>query len=421
MIAIEPLVAPPDTTVVMPGSKSITNRALVCAAMASGRSVIDRALLADDTGAMIEALGVLGAVLVPDRDEARIIVEGVGGATGGAAERRIDARMSGTTSRFLMPVAATTAVATVIDGHEQLRARPMADLVRALESLGVAVTCVGEPEHLPVRVVGPIRSGETSVAADSSSQFLSGLLLAGALTPEGLTVRLTTEPVSRPYLHMTAGVMRSFGAVVEEVDERTWRVEPGGYRAARHLVEPDASAASYFLAAAAITGGRVGIDGLGRASMQGDVGFAEVLAAMGAEVEVAEHHVEVTGRSLRGIEVDLGELSDTVPTLAAVAALADGPTTITGVGFIRGKESDRLAAPVAELNRLGVPAEETDDGLVVRPVGPPLPGRVRTYGDHRMAMAFSLIGLVRPGIEIVDPSCVAKTFPGFFSALDQLR
>jgi 3-phosphoshikimate 1-carboxyvinyltransferase len=258
-----------------------------------------------------------------------------------------------------------------------------------------------------------------TIAGDVSSQFATGLLLAGGTA--GLSVSLTTDAVSRPYLDMTTRVMAEFGAEVSGGDGDTWHVG-GGYRAvADYVVEPDASAASYFLAAAAVTGGRVRIEGLGRASMQGDVAFAEVLAAMGATVDAGADWIEVRGGALHGIDVDLRHISDTAPTLAAVAALADGPTSVTGIGFVRGKESDRIAGPVRELQRCGVPAEATDDGFVVRPAGAPTAARIETYDDHRMAMAFALIGLVVPGIEILDPGCVAKTFPGYFAALDTLR
>jgi 3-phosphoshikimate 1-carboxyvinyltransferase len=295
----------------------------------------------------------------------------------------------------------------------------MDDLVDALRSLGVEVNALDRPGRLPLEITGPITGGHVAVAGDVSSQYTSGLLLAGGVA--GLSVSLTTEAISRPYLDMTARVMEAFGATVSGDDGDTWHVG-GGYRAVDDFViEPDASAASYFLAAAAMTAGRVRIEGLGRHSMQGDVAFADVLAQMGAEVEMGDEWIEVRGGTLHGIEVDLRHISDTAPTLAAVAAVADGPTTVTGIGFVRGKESDRIGGPVRELRRCGVPAEVIDDGFVVRPSGPPTAARIETYDDHRMAMAFALIGLVVPGIDIVDPGCVAKTFPGYFAALDQLR
>jgi 3-phosphoshikimate 1-carboxyvinyltransferase len=237
----------------------------------------------------------------------------------------------------------------------------------------------------------------------------------------GLDARLTTEAVSRPYLDMTAAVMRSFGADVSDDDGAAWTVGGGYTSPGSYVIEPDASAASYFLAAAAITGGRVRIEGLGRNSMQGDVAFADVLRQMGATVDVGPDHIEIEGGDLNGIEVDLRHISDTAPTLAVVAAFASGPTTITDIGFVKGKESDRIGAPVRELRRCGVDAEEVEGGLVVRPSDRPTAATFDTYDDHRMAMAFALIGLAVPGVAIRNPGCVAKTFPGYFDALEQLR
>ena len=415
---IEPLTRTPDATVSLPGSKSITNRALVAAALSQGDTTLDGVLFADDTEAMIEGLRSLGIVIETAVGSATVTVEGCGGELPGI-EASVDARQSGTTGRFLTPVAALGAAPVMIDGDQQLRDRPMGDQIRALREMGVAVEELGEPGCLPLRLTGPLRSGAVALAADVSSQFLSGLLLAGAV--HGLDARLTTAPVSRPYLDMTVAVMRSFGADVVTGDGTTWTVG-GGYRSpGTYAIEPDASAASYFLAAAAITGGRVRLDGLGSDSLQGDVAFASVLADMGATVDIGPDHIEVRGGPLHGIEVDLRHISDTAPTLAVVAAFADGATTITDIGFVKGKESDRIGAPVRELRRCGVDAEEIDGGMVIRPVGRPHAATFDTYDDHRMAMAFSLVGLVVPGIAVRNPACVAKTFPGYFAALEQLR
>ncbi len=432
-LPIEPLDRPPDATVVLPGSKSITNRALVTAALADGVTRLYSALFADDTLAMIDGLGALGVSCVPDGADGSITVEGCGtgfanpgfGDAAESIEAVVNARRSGTTSRFLMPVAALRSSPTVIDGDRQLQARPMGHQISALRELGVSVSELGRPGRLPVRVQGPITGRVCGIAGDASSQFASGLLLAGGAA--GLSVKLTPDPVSWPYLEMTLAVMDAFGAtidVAEPDNSSEGRVvtvrgdyhSPGTYR-----VEPDASTASYFLAAAAITGGRVRIEGLGRTSIQGDVAFADVLAEMGADVIVGDDSIEVSGGSLHGVDVDLEEISDTAPTLAVVAAFASGTTTVSGIGFVRNKESDRLAGPVAELNRCGIDATETEDGFVVRPSRLPVPAAFETYQDHRMAMAFSLIGLVVEGISVCDPGCVAKTFPGYFGALEQLR
>lgn len=415
---IVPLTRPPDATVALPGSKSITNRALVAAALAEGDTVLEGVLFAEDTDAMLGGLRSLGIEFEVDREAARVTVFGCGGELPGLTAD-VDARQSGTTGRFLTPVAALGAAPVVVDGDAQLQGRPMDDQIVALRAMGVEVDELGEPGRLPLRLTGPMDRAGIALPADVSSQFLSGLLLAGAVN--GLDARLTTAAISRPYLDMTAAVMRSFGAEVSDDDGTAWTVGGGYSSPGTYVIEPDASAASYFLAAAAITGGRVRLEGLGRSSVQGDVAFADVLADMGAEVEVGPDTIEVQGAPLRGVEVDLRHISDTAPTLAVVAAFAEGPTTVTGIGFVKGKESDRIGAPVTELRRCGVDADEIDGGFVVRPSGRPTAATFETYDDHRLAMAFSLVGLVVPGVEIRDPGCVAKTFPGFFEALEQLR
>lgn len=414
---------PIDATVELPGSKSITNRAMICAALALGPSVLHGALDADDTRAMAGALRACGVDVRGIGPDGALDARRLDVGSDGLDEREVsvDARQSGTTSRFLLPTLALDGTPRRIDGDEQLRVRPMGPLFEALRALGARVDEEGEPGHLPAVVTGPLQGGDVELAGDTSSQFLSGLLLAGPLVSGGLRIRLTTPLVSRPYVEMTVAVMRSFGAEVDVDRLDDWVVEPTRYAGTEYRIEPDASAASYVWGAALVTGGAVTVPGLSRSSLQGDVAFAEVLERMGARVRWDDDAITVAaGDHLRGIDVDLTELSDTVPTLAAIAAVADGPTTIRGVGFIRGKESDRIAGPVAELRRCGIEAHETDDGMVIEP-GPLTPAVVRTYDDHRMAMAFALLGLCSPGIEIADPGCVAKTFPGYWDLLDALR
>ena len=419
-LEIVPLVAPPDLVLRVPGSKSITNRALVAAALADGESRLSGVLVADDTLAMVEALRSLEVSVELDAAAGTAVVVGTGGRFPARATT-LDARQSGTTARFLAPLLALGPGPFRLDGSAQLRARPMGPTFDALTSLGARVKPAGDPGHLPVSFAGGgLRGGQVSVPGDVSSQFLSGLLLTGPVLAEGLVVHLTTDAVSRPYLDLTVATMRSFGAVVEVPDDRTFAVAPGGYRPATFEVEPDASAASYFFAAAAICGGRVRVEGLGRSTVQGDLGFVHVLERMGATVEVGDGWTEVTGTgSLRGVDADLRDLSDTAQTLAAVAVYADGPTRVTGVGAIRWKETDRIAAVVTELRRCGIDADEEADGFLVRP-GTPRPTVVRTYEDHRMAMSFALLGLRVPGIAIEDPGCVAKTYPGYFADLARL-
>jgi 3-phosphoshikimate 1-carboxyvinyltransferase len=418
---VRPLTEPPDTIVPVPGSKSLTNRALVAAALAEGTSVLRGVLFADDTEAMLDALAGLGFTLDVDRAAAEVTVTGSGGVVP-ATNARVDVRLSGTTARFLAPLLALGHGTYELDGGAPFRARPMGPVLDGLRQLGVTIEDLGDPGHLPVRLrSGGLAGGRVAVAGDASSQFLSGLLLAGPATPDGLRVELTTELVSEPYVELTAATMRAFGAEVDRVDPRTFVVPGGGYTATDHTIEPDASAASYLLAAAAITGGRVRVPGLTTDALQGDAGFARVLERMGAEVVVDAEGTEVRGTGvLHGIEVDLGPMSDTAQTLAAVAVFADGPTRVTGIGFIRAKETDRVAAVVAELQRCGIDAVEEPDGFLIHP-GQPQPATVRTYDDHRMAMSFALLGLRAEGIAIADPGCVAKTFPDYFAVLDLLR
>ena len=405
--AIEPLGRPLDAEVRLPGSKSITNRALVCAALAEGRSELRGALQADDTEAMVGCLTALGAAITDDW-----VVTGTGGRLR-PGPVTVDARMSGTTARFVAPLLALGTGRYRLVGHPQLMARPMGPTFDALRALGARV----DGDSLPVEIAaGGVAGGTVALPGDVSSQFLSGLLLAAPLMRDGLTVELTTELVSRPYVELTTAVMSAFG-----VDVDGFTVAPQRYRATTFDVEPDASAASYFAAAAAICGGRVRILGLDAASAQGDLVFVDLLERMGAAVERGDGWIEVRGTGdVVGIDADLADLSDTAPTLAVVAACASTPTRVTGIGFIRAKESDRIAAVVTELRRCGVDAEEEDDGFVVRP-GAPHGARIETYDDHRMAMSFAVLGLRVPGIVIDDPGCVAKTFPSFFEVLESLR
>ncbi|MDH3705153.1 MAG: 3-phosphoshikimate 1-carboxyvinyltransferase, partial [Acidimicrobiia bacterium] len=414
---IEPLEHPPDHVVDLPGSKSVTNRALLLAALAEGRSQLSGVLFADDTSAMLECVGVLGATVDVDEQTATVVIDGTAGSLL-AGPRELDARQSGTTARFVAAALLAGRGRYRLDGDEQMRARPMAELVDALVALGATVESTDGGLPLSIEVAAR-PGGAVTLDASRTSQFASGLMMVGPLLDEGLTLDLVGTVVSQPYLDMTMRLMTAFGAEVDNTPTG-YRVAPGCYRGRRYDIEPDASAASYFFGAAALTGGRITVPGLGTDALQGDVGFVDVLQAMGAEVEIDVHATTVTGRPLHGIDVDLRHLSDTVPTLAVVAAAASSPTTITGVGFIRVKESDRIGAVVTELRRLGVDAAEDDDGLTVVP-GPHRTATVETYDDHRLAMAFALLGLRGPAVDIAGPGCVAKTFPDYFAVLDRLR
>lgn len=424
-LTIEPLGAAPDTTIVVPGSKSHTNRALVCAALALGRSQLEGALFAQDTEAMMAALGQLGITVEADRRNRSVAVDGCGGKVQ-PGPLSLDVAQSGTTSRFLLGFVALGSGPYEVDGDAQLRSRPMGPLLDALRSLGVRI----DGDHLPVVVCGPgMRSGTVTVSGSVSSQFLSGLLLAAPYARsnqvdgggEGLIVELSDELVSKPYIELTLATMADFGVHIHHERFRRFVVPGHAYEARTLQIEPDASAATYFFAAAAITGGRVRIPGLGTGTVQGDVRFVDLLERMGARVQRNDHWIEVTGSSgMQGIDVDMSDMSDAAQTMAVVATFAETPTTVRGIGFVKYKETDRISAVVNELRRLGIEAEQLPDGFIVHP-GRPRPGRVATYGDHRMAMSFALLGLRHRGITLEDPSCVNKTFPEYFAVLEQLR
>lgn len=423
---IRPFNGPVEAVVTVPGSKSITNRALLCAALADGTTRLTGVLQADDTAAMLECVAALGAgVDVDPSDPTVVVVTGVAGRWK-PGPITVNARMSGTTARFIAPSLLLGTGGYTLDGTESMRERPMRDVLDAIGAIGGRVGS-REGGRLPITVMS-LEHATTGghppvveVPGSVSSQFLSGLLLTAPCLGGGALISCSGELVSRPYVDMTIAVMASFGALVDEVEPGVFRVNRGGYIApAEYSVEPDASAASYPLAVAAIAGGTVTIRGLGLGSTQGDLRFASILGDMGADVLIGDSSTTVTGGALRGISVDMADCSDTAQTLAMVAVFADGPTTVTGIESSRKKETDRLAAVVAELNRCGVRAEEHADGFTIYP-GPVQPSIVQTYRDHRMAMSFSLLGLRSPGIEIADPGCVAKTFPKFFEVFESIR
>lgn len=423
-IAIAPVHRPLDAVVAVPGSKSITNRALLVAALAEGPSRLAGVLEADDTAAMIDCLRRLGVAVTLAQPGDEAAVHGLGGRWL-PGPLQLDARQSGTTARFLPPALALGTGRYVLDGAAQLRARPFGPLFDALRQLGVAVAA-SPGDLLPVEVQGEGPQGwpgELAISGDVSSQFISALMMAAPLSPAGLRIRLTTPLVSAPYLAITARVMADFGAGCT-VGEDVVTVPPGRYRPTDQRIEADASAASYFFAAAAICGGTVRVQGLGTTTSQGDAAFADVLADMGCGVRRGADWTEVTGPLdgvLRGVTVDMADLSDTAPTLAVVAPFAASPTRMTGIGFIRRKESDRIGAVVGELQRLGVAAAEEDDGMLIDPTASRLRGgTVSTYDDHRLAMSFALIGLRVPGVVIADPGCVAKTFPRYWDVFAAL-
>ncbi len=407
-----------SATVELPGSKSHANRAVLCAALAEGSSCIDRFLIADDTLAMVNCLESLGLDIQVDVNTRRVSVVGIGGPVQTASQRSVSAQKSGTTARFIVPVLAFGQGEYHVDGQDQLRERPFTDLVVALRSVGANISS----ELLPMQILG-IRPTQTAIAVrgDISSQFLSGLMMAAPITDQGLEIRIEGALVSKPYVELTAAVMSEFGAEVDiDIAASKVSVSGGGYHAADITLEPDASAASYFFGAAAISESEVTIPGLGISTLQGDMAFVRALEQMGALVEVGPNSTTVKGvGKLRGIEIDMADFSDTAQTLAVVATHACSPTKITGIGFIKNKETDRVSAVVNELQRAGIKATLDDDGMTIYP-GKAKPVEIETYDDHRMAMSFSLLGLRNEGIKILDPQCVSKTFPKFFDEFTAL-
>jgi 3-phosphoshikimate 1-carboxyvinyltransferase len=422
VLEIEPLTGPLNANVRPPGSKSITNRALACAALADGESTLTGALDSDDTRVMIDGLRKLG-IAVEVRDEGEtLLVAGCGGNVP-AASADLFVGNSGTTIRFLTPLVALGHSTFRLDGVQRMRERPIGDLLDALVQLGVDARSEANNGRPPVVVrANGLAGGTTRVRGDVSSQFLSGLLMAAPCAAQPVELAIEGRLVSRPYIGMTLRVMDAFGVAVNNSDDRNlFKVpNPGAYVARTYEIEPDASAASYFWAAAAIAGGSVTVEGLGQSSIQGDVAFVNCLEAMGCEVTRSADAITVNGRPLQGIDVDMNAISDTAQTLAAVALFAEGESVITGVGHMRHKETDRIAALATELRELGAYVEELSDGLVIDPA-PLMPAELETYDDHRMAMSLALVGLRQPGVRIRNPSCVAKTYPNFFRDLQRLR
>jgi 3-phosphoshikimate 1-carboxyvinyltransferase len=421
---IVPLNKPVDADVEVVGSKSYTNRALVIAALAKGESLLTGALFSDDTRFMADALRSMGASVEADESANTIAVRGVNGHVPAKTARAFVGN-AGTAARFLPVVMALGRGVYELDGVPRMRERPISPLLDALTSLGVRIECLEQAGCLPLRIWGgAIRGGHVKIPGHISSQYISGLMMGAPFMPEGLTIDIEGDLVSRPYLEMTAQAMRDFGAQVMREGERRFVMSAQkGYEGRSYRVEPDASAASYFFAAAAITGGRVRVKGLGTRSLQGDRKLVHILERMGCRVVEGDDFTELFGPAdgkLQGVEVDMADLSDVAQTLAVIAPFASSPTRVTGIGFIRRKETDRIGAVVRELNQLGVRAEEEADGFIVYP-GEPRPGEVATYEDHRMAMSFAVLGLKRHGIVIQEPDCVSKTFPSYFEVLETLR
>ncbi|PBC52768.1 3-phosphoshikimate 1-carboxyvinyltransferase [Rhodococcus sp. ACS1] len=403
--------APVVATVALPGSKSITNRALILAALADAPSTLTGALRSRDTDLMIDALRTLGIGIETAGADTTLRVT-PGRLRGGA----VDCGLAGTVMRFLPPVAALAEGTVEFDGDEQARTRPLDTILNALRGLGADID--GDSLPFTVRGAGSLRGGRVTIDASGSSQFVSGLLLSAAAFDEGVTVHHDGKTVpSMPHIDMTVEMLRESGVEVStpatggEAD--TWRVSPGPVRAVDRVIEPDLSNATAFLAAAAVTGGEVTVPLWPAETTQPGDAIREILLAMGADVRRDGANLTVRGpQQLTGIDIDLHDVGELTPTVAALAALADGPSRLRGIAHLRGHETDRLAALAHEINSLGGNVTETEDGLTIVPAdlhG----GRWRSYADHRMATAGAIVGLRVDGIEIEDIGTTAKTLPGF--------
>ena len=425
-------IVPPDRavngTIALPGSKSITNRALLVAGLARGESVLENALFCDDSRYLCKALRDLGVEVEENESASRIRVVGAGGpfpATSG----RFFLGNAGTSTRFLTAALTTCPGSFVVDGDTRMRTRPIGELVNALRDLGATIEApTGCP---PVQIGGEngngkvLLGGPVVMGGRTSSQFISAILLAAPLATRDVEIIIEGECVSRPYIDITLGVMKHFDGRSYRDDGRAdgrtsfCAAAGGGYQGQSYRVEGDASSASYFLAAAALTGGRVQVEGVGRTSVQGDAQFADVLAKMGCHVKKDEDSIGLSGDILKGIDVDCEDMPDIVPTLAVVALFARGRTRIRNVAHLRYKESDRITSVATELKKLGGRIEELPDGLEIEE-STLHGGTVETWDDHRLAMAFSVAGLCVPDIVIKDPAVVQKSFPDYFERLQKI-
>ena len=417
-LPLTPITSPAHASVFLPGSKSITNRALLLAALADGESRLRAPLHSDDTFYMAQALRELG-VRVEETEERDFVISGTGGVLQ-APIKPLFIGNSGTTVRFLTAAAclAPTGADVVLDGVARMRERPIRDLLGALLTLGVQAESVNGHGCPPVRIRGGgLPGGFCRLAGDVSSQFLTALLQVAPYAQRDVEIEVIGDLISKPYVDITQSVMQSFGVTFTNDAYRRLHVPAGQRYAARdYAVEADASNASYFLAAAAVTGGMVTLENLSSSSIQGDVRFVDVLERMGCVVTRGDT-ITLTGpERLMGIEVDMEAIPDTAQTLAVVAAFADAPSHITGIASLRVKETDRVAAIAKELPKLGIRVEKQRDSWTIHP---PSSGAyhgadIDTYDDHRMAMSFAVAGLRVPGVTINDPKCVAKTFPDFW-------
>ena len=421
MFEIKPIQRPVDAIVTVPGSKSYTNRALLIASLAKGHSRLTGALFSDDTRYMYEALRQLGVAIAANEDRCSFEIIGNGGKIS-VSRANLYVGNSGTTTRSLVSYVGLGKGEFVIDGDEPMRrSRPISDLLDSLRQIGVDARSQYNNDCLPVIVcANRLQGGYARLNANKSSQFLTSLMLVAPYAIDGLTIEIV-DKLKKPYIDITMSVMEAFGVQVINKDYRQFRIPVGQqYKPREYAIEPDASSASYFFAAAALTGGRVRVKNLTTDSTQGDIRFVDVLEKMGCHVNRHSAGIEVMGpKQLKGIDVDMNAISDTALTLAAIAPFASDRVVIRNIEHTRWQETDRIHAMVTELRKLGVDVVEHQDGVEIQP-SKIEPAEIDTYNDHRVAMSFSLIGLKTPGIRIKNPDCVSKTFPTFFDVLASL-
>jgi 3-phosphoshikimate 1-carboxyvinyltransferase len=442
---ITPIHHPLNAAVRVPGSKSLTNRALLIASLANGKTRLTNALFSDDSRYFAKALQTLGFDIRLDEVNHSMIVTGLGGKIP-ASKAEIFIGNAGTAARFLSAFLTLGHGEYILDGEPRMRERPVGDLVEALSQLGADVQSIQNSEFRilnssicpPVKITASgLRGGKTTIAGDVSSQFLSALLMVAPYAQSPIEIEVATELNSKPYVDMTIAIMKDFGAEVERKGYEYFRIPLTQYELRNtqpvtrnpalsevegsYPVESDASAASYFFAAPAICGGTVKVENITRKSVQGDIAFLDVLSKIGCVITEEENSIRVTCNSQPiGLDMDMRDVPDTAQTLAAIAPFANSPTRIRGIASARVKETDRVSATCAELKRLGVQVEEHADGMTIYPCEKFIPAVIQTYNDHRMAMAFSLIGLRFDGVTIENPSCVSKTFPNYFEVLSEL-
>jgi 3-phosphoshikimate 1-carboxyvinyltransferase len=426
-VVVPTVTTPFGATITPPGSKSLTNRALVLAALAEGRCTLRNVLFADDTEVMIDCLNRLGFAPQVDRETRTIVVEGRGGGIP-ATSAELFCGNSGTTIRFVSALCSVGRGTYTLDGIARMRQRPIGGLVEILKNLGVRIEYLGAEGFPPIRVLADeLPGGLMRYGSEQSSQFLSAVLMAAPYARNEVRVELVGQQTSWPYVAMTMQLMDAFLHTPELMRDPAGNpkeivVPRGKYAATDYAVEPDASNATYFLAAAAVhEGARVTVAGLGKRSLQGDVGFAGVLRQMGAEMTMTGDSITVRGmRTLRGIEVDLLAMPDTAQTLAVVALFAKGQTVIRGLHTLKVKETDRLLALATELRKLGAKVEAGEDYLAITPPERVTPAEIATYDDHRMAMSFAIAGTKVEGVVIKDAECVNKTYPNYFADLEKV-